>query len=411
MCAGGGKPLLSMMKHASLKRVAGLITPLRPCRSGASPRDARRSVGSFSHARFSILPNPTTPERDAMRLEPVDIAIVGAGFGGRLCLAPVAATAGSAHPLCGARRLVRAALPALRSDWQRAAERGRLAQHQAQGRRCVHLRRLSDRRHAIRLQAADVERGRRLDHRLGRAFSEVAPLGFPHAKPRWRRRRLAFFLCRARIYYDLNDTECGVSRWRAIPPIRRRPSAPCRPSRSAYGHGRGAGFRCARLALVAGRRRRSIRDPMRAGPDATIAALPDRLRDRGKVLDQPHLSGRRRSRTASSFGRIASCSRSRSKRAGRAALLIATRTDAKSSSRAQIVVVAANGIGTRRLSGFRRRKPRARQNLMFHGAAYARGMFREELEDPSAPSAAPFTAMNSTRPMPAAASSAGCICK
>ena len=53
---------------------------------------------------------------------------------------------------------------------------------------------------------------------------------------------------------------------------------------------------------------------------------------------------------------------------------------------AQIVVVAGNGIGTPRLllaSGIE--SPALGRNLMFHGAAYARGLFREELDGPVGP--------------------------
>jgi choline dehydrogenase-like flavoprotein len=53
---------------------------------------------------------------------------------------------------------------------------------------------------------------------------------------------------------------------------------------------------------------------------------------------------------------------------------------------AEIVVVACNGVGTARLllaSGVA--SPALGANLMFHGAAYARGMFREELDGPVGP--------------------------
>jgi hypothetical protein len=78
---------------------------------------------------------------------------------------------------------------------------------------------------------------------------------------------------------------------------------------------------------------------------------------------------------------------------------------------AAAVVVAGNGIGTARLllaSGLA--GPALGRNLMFHPAAYARGMFGE-LDGPVGPSAAPSTATSSTRPTSGAASSAACICR
>jgi choline dehydrogenase-like flavoprotein len=54
--------------------------------------------------------------------------------------------------------------------------------------------------------------------------------------------------------------------------------------------------------------------------------------------------------------------------------------------RAACIVVAANGIGTARLllaSGLE--SPALGRNLMYHPAAYARGMFREELDGPAGP--------------------------
>ena len=68
---------------------------------------------------------------------------------------------------------------------------------------------------------------------------------------------------------------------------------------------------------------------------------------------------------------------------------------------AACVVVAGNGIGTARLllaSGLD--SPALGRNLMFHPAAYLRGMFARSWTGRSGRSAAPSIPTNSTRPMP-----------
>src|SRR5690606_313661 len=75
---------------------------------------------------------------------------------------------------------------------------GDLAQSAPAFRRLGPLRRLCDRRFAIGVQAADVERHGRLDRQLGGAFPAPASLGLPPAYARWHRRGLALLLFRPR---------------------------------------------------------------------------------------------------------------------------------------------------------------------------------------------------------------------
>ena len=73
--------------------------------------------------------------------------------------------------------------------------------------------------------------------------------------------------------------------------------------------------------------------------------------------------------------------------AGRATGVVYRDADGREvTQRAAVVVVAGNGIGTARLllaSGLA--SPALGRNLMFHPAAYARGMFEEELDGPVGP--------------------------
>ena len=354
-----------------------------------------------------------------MKREPVDVVVVGAGMGGAAFCARLSERAPHLRIVCLERGgwVDTAAMPPWRRDWQRATmnEWASSPNLRLKAPTALALRRLSDRRLGIAVQAADVERRRRLDHQLGGAFPAPASVGFPDADARRRRRRLAVRLFRSRALLRSQRRHHGRrAASPAIPPIRRSRRAPCRRWRSAASgrRRRAASTRSAGIggrsmppstpSRIDGRAACNYCGPcqhgcvIRAKSSADVTYWPRAIASWRRAADRLHRAAGRDRRRPRHGRRL---SRRRGARDAR--------------SRPAAVVVAGNGIGTARLllaSGLD--SPALGRNLMFHpGRLCARHVQGASSTGRSGRSAARSTATNSTRPTSGAASSAACICR
>ncbi|SDR35328.1 Choline dehydrogenase [Rhizobiales bacterium GAS191] len=325
-----------------------------------------------------------------MRLEPVDVAIIGAGFGGAAFAWRLSQQRPDLRILCLERGtwLDRASLPALHSEWQRAV---------------LHEWATSPN---LRLKA--VRPAASADYPIDDADSAFKPLmwngvggstiswaaHFPRLHPSdFRTQSLdgvgddwPFSYAELEPYYDLNDAECGVSGiagdpayppkpQRAMPPVAlgRMGMAAARGFDALGWHwwpvdaainsrahgGREACNHCGPCLIGCANGAKSSVD-LTYWPKAIANGVELRT---GCVAQQVVIEGGRAS-----------------------GVLYRDITGRELIQPAGKVVVAGNGIGTARLllnSGVD--SPALGRNLMFHGAAYARGIFREELDGPVGP--------------------------
>ena len=353
------------------------------------------------------------------RLDPVDVAIVGAGSAAPPSPGACREAAGSAHRLPGARRLGRPrrhALLAARLAARHHQRMGRLAQHAIEGAGRPSPSAdypIDDRPPDFKplmwsgVGGSTNATGRRISRACIRRISarrtldgvgDDWPFGYADLEP----------------YYDLNDAAmgvCGLAGDPAYPPKPARAMPPLALGRLGMTAARGfdaLGWHWwpvdAAINSVAhnGRAGCNYCGPCQQGCVNRAKASVDvtywpRAIANGVEL-RPHCVVQQ---VVIEAGRATGVSLSRRRRA------------ARSSSRPPPVVVAGNGIGTARLllaSGVD--SPALGRNLMFHPAAYARGMFKRGAGRAGRPrSAAPSTATSSTRPTSAAASSAACICR
>ena len=314
-----------------------------------------------------------------MRLDPVDIAIVGAGFGGAAFAWRLSQKRPDLRILCLERGGFpdRSALPALRSDWQRAV--------------------LNEWATSPNLRLKSGRKPASADYPIDDMQSDFKPLmwngvggstiawaaHFPRLHPSdFRTRSLdgvgddwPFSYADLEPYYDLNDAECGVSGLAGDPAYPRKPERAMPPvALGRMGMAAARGFDALGWhwwpvdAAINSRTHAGRAGCNHCGPcligcatgaksSTDLTYWPKALENgvelrTGCVVQQVEIEGGRgrgiRYRDA----------------AGRDVF-----------QPAQIVVVAGNGIGTPRLllaSGVE--SPGLGRNLMFHGAAYARDL-------------------------------------
>jgi choline dehydrogenase-like flavoprotein len=324
------------------------------------------------------------------RLASVDVAIVGAGFGGAAFAWRLSSKRPDLRILCVERGgfVDRATFPAARPDWQRAV--------QQEWATSPNLRLASGRPSAS------------ADYPIDDAGSDFKPLmwcgvggstitwaaHFPRLHPSdFRTQSLdgvgddwPFAYEDLEPYYDLNDAECGVSGLagdpayprkpeRAMPPVAlgRLGMAAARGFEALGWHwwpvdaavnsrphaGRSACNHCGPCLIGCANGAKSSTD-LTYWPKATANGVE--LRTRCVVQAVEIEAG------------------------GVTGIRYLDETGRETLQPASFVVVAGNGIGTPRLllaSGVESKA--LGKNLMFHGAAYARGIFEEELDGPVGP--------------------------
>ncbi len=328
-----------------------------------------------------------------MRLDPVDIAIVGAGFGGAAFAWRLSQKRPDLRILCVERGGFpdRSAFPAWRSDWQRAV--------------------LNEWATSPNLRLKSGRKPASADYPIDDSQSDFKPLmwngvggstiawaaHFPRLHPsNFRTRSLdgvgddwPFSYADLEPYYDLNDAECGLSGLAGDPAYPRKPERVLAASCRSWPHGHGGGARLRRARAHWWPVDAAIEPcaPTRESTDAIIAALASSAAPPRQSPRPISPAGRRRAENGVELRTGCVVQPQVEIEAGRARG-IRDRDEAgrEVSQAAQIVVVAGNGIGTPRLllaSGIE--SPALGRNLMFHGAAYARGLFREELDGPVGP--------------------------
>ena len=325
-----------------------------------------------------------------MRLEPVDIAIVGAGFGGAAFAWRLSQRRPDLRILCVERGGFsdRAALPALRSDWQRAALNEWATSPN------------------IRLKAGHASTS--ADYPIDDTQSDFKPLmwngvggstiawaaHFPRLHPSdFRTRSLdgvgddwPFSYAELEPYYDLNDAECGVSGVAgdpAYPPKTERAMPPVALGRMGMAAARGfdaLGWHWWPVDAAINSRSHAGRAGCNHCGPCLIGCATGAKSSTDLTYWPKAVANGVELRTHCIVQQVEI-------EAGRArGITYRDKNGREVFQPAQIVVVAANGIGTPRLllaSGVE--SPALGKNLMFHGAAYARGMFREELDGPVGP--------------------------
>lgn len=327
------------------------------------------------------------------RLDPVDVVVVGAGLGGSAFCARLSERAPQLRIVCLERGdwVDRAAMPAYRRDWQRAAL-GAWATSPN-----------------VRLAAAETSPS--ADYPIDDSASPIKPLMWngvggstinwaahvPRLHPSdFKTRSLdgvgddwPFSYFDLEPYYDLNDVSMGIAGLAGDPayPPKRSPRMPPLAI-GRMGETAARGFNAlgwhwwpsdAAINTVDRNGRRACNNggpcligcPIQAKASADIAHWPVALKNgvklrTGCVAQQVIVQGGR-------------------------AIGVAYRDDSGATHEqpAAFVVVACNGIGTARLllasSVGGERDGALGRYLMFHPIAYARGMFREELDGPRGP--------------------------
>jgi choline dehydrogenase-like flavoprotein len=326
----------------------------------------------------------------ADRLDPVDVVVVGAGVGGAAFCACLSERASRLRILCLERGgwVDPRAMPAWRRDWQRAA--------------------LNEWTTSPNLRLRAPKRSLSCDYPIDDTDSTIKPLmwngvggstvnwaaHFPRFHPSdFRTRTLdevgddwPFGYFDLEPYYDLNDAAMGVSG------LAGDPAYPPKPPRSMPPLALG------RLGLTAARGFDAL-DWHWWPVDAAINSVPHQGRaacnycgpcqqgcvNRAKAsVDVTYWP---RALTKGVALRPHCVVQQVTIEAGRATGVVYRDAEGRELVQpASCVVVAANGIGTARLllaSGID--SPALGRYLMFHPAAYARGMFREEMDGPVGP--------------------------
>lgn len=313
------------------------------------------------------------------KLDPVDVVVIGAGLGGAAFCARLSERAPRLRIVCLERgyQVDRSAMPALRRDWQRAA-----------------LRRWNTSPNA-RIASGAPDAAYAIDD----SASPIKPLmwsgvggstitwaaHFPRLHPSdfagW-----PFTYWDLEPYYDANDTTMGVAGVPGDPayPPKRSPRMPALPigrmGRLAARAFDALGWHWwpvdAAINSIAHDGRPAC---SRAGP--CLMGCPIRAKSSADLTYWPKaLWNGVELRMRCVAQRIVV-------RGGRATgVVYRDESGAEREQPAETVVVAANGIGTARLllaSGIGGEA--AGRYLMFHPVAYARGMFREELDGPAGP--------------------------
>ncbi|MFI5011978.1 MAG: GMC family oxidoreductase [Hyphomicrobiales bacterium] len=325
-----------------------------------------------------------------MRLDPVDVAIVGAGFGGAAFAWRLSQRRPDLRILCLERGgwADRAALPAWRRDWQRAV--------------------LDEWATSPNIRLKAERPSASADYPIDDSASAFKPLmwngvggstiawaaHFPRLHPSdFRTRSLdgvgddwPFGYRDLEPYYDLNDAECGVSGLAGDPAYPPKPERAMRPvALGRLGMAAARGFdalgwhwwpvdAAVNSQAHAGRAACNHCGPCLIGCANGAKSSTDLTYWRNAIANGVEL------RTGCIVQQVEI-------EAGRACGIRYRDAEGREVVQpASIVVVAGNGIGTPRLllaSGVD--SPALGQNLMFHGAAYARGIFREELDGPVGP--------------------------
>ena len=245
----------------------------------------------------------------------------------------------------------------------------------------------------VRHRAADVQRRRGLDDPLRGRLAPHDAVGLPRQDARRRRRRLAADVRGARALLRPHRARGRRRRgWRAIRPTRREPTCRCRRSRSATG----SSTSCGRTTGSAGTggRRRTRSSPRRTGVAirARSGARACRAAPRARRRRPTSRTGREaiergaRVVTGARVTRIVigprrPRQRRRVRRRGRAPMHVAE---------ADVVVLAANAIGTARLllavgerefpDGLANSSGLVGRRLMMHPFAVVTGVFERFIE-------------------------------
>jgi choline dehydrogenase-like flavoprotein len=325
-----------------------------------------------------------------MRLDPVDIAIVGAGFGGAAFAWRLSRKRPDLRILCVERGGFpdRSALPALRPDWQRAV--------------------LNEWATSPNLRLKSGRKPASADYPIDDTQSDFKPLmwngvggstiawaaHFPRLHPSdFRTRSLdgvgddwPFSYADLEPYYDLNDAECGVSGLAGDPAYPRKPERAMPPvALGRMGMAAARGFDA--LGWHWWPVDAAINSRTHAGRAGCNHCGPCLIGCATGAKSSTDLTYWPKARENGVELRTGCVVRQVEIEAGRArGIRYRDAAGRDVFQPAQIVVVAGNGIGTPRLllaSGVE--SPALGRNLMFHGAAYARGLFREELDGPVGP--------------------------
>jgi choline dehydrogenase-like flavoprotein len=324
------------------------------------------------------------------RMEPVDVAVVGAGLGGTAFCARLAERAPRLRIVCLERGgwVDRAAMPALRPDWQRGAFEAWATspnQRLRSGRPCqsadypvddtasvfkplmwcgVGGSTVTWAAHFPRLHPSDF-RTRSLD-----GVGDDWPFGYFDLEP----------------YYDANDVALGVAGLAGDPAYPPKPARPMPP------------LALGRLGMIAARGFDRLGWhwwPVDAAINATPHGGRPACNNCGPCL-QGCVTGAKSSTDCTFMPRaIAAGVALRTRCVVQQVDIVAGRAvgvryrDAAGDEVVQpasFVAVAGNGIGTARLLlASDVTSPALGRNLMFHPAAYVRGMFEEELDGPAGP--------------------------
>jgi choline dehydrogenase-like flavoprotein len=325
-----------------------------------------------------------------MRLEPVDVAIVGAGFGGAAFAWRLSQQRPGLRILCVERggHPDPTALPAWRPDWQRAV--------------------MQEWATSPNLRLAAARPSRSADYPIDDTESDFKPLmwngvggstiawaaHFPRLHPSdFRTRSLddvgddwPFAYDDLAPYYDLNDAECGVSGLAGDPAYPRKPERPMPPvALGRMGMAAARGFDALGWhwwpvdAAINSREHAGRAACNHCGPCLTGCA--NGAKSSTDLTYWPKaLANGVELRTHCVVQRVEIEARRTT------GILYRDAEGRETFQPAATVVIAGNGIGTPRLllaSGLEHQA--LGRNLMFHGAAYARGIFREELDGPVGP--------------------------
>ena len=324
------------------------------------------------------------------RLEPVDVAIVGAGFGGAAFAWRLSRKRPELRIVCVERGgfVDHAALPAARPDWQRAV--------------------IQEWATSPNVRLASGRASPSADYPIDDTESDFKPLmwngvggstiawaaHFPRLHPSdFRTRSLdgvgddwPFAYEELEPYYDLNDAECGVSGLAGDPAYPRKPGRPMPPvALGRMGMAAARGFDA--LGWHWWPVDAAINSRDHAGRAACNHCGPCLIGCASGAKSSTDLTYWPKA-LANGVGLRTRCVVQQVEIEAARATGIRYRDEEgrETFQPASHVVVAGNGIGTPRLllaSGIE--SPMLGRNLMFHGAAYARGIFREPLDGPVGP--------------------------
>jgi choline dehydrogenase-like flavoprotein len=321
---------------------------------------------------------------------PVDVAIVGAGFGGAAFAWRLSAKRPDLRILCVERggALDRGRLPAAGANWQRAV--------------------MQEWATSPNLRLASGRPSASADYPIDDTASDFKPLmwsgvggstntwaaHFPRLHPSdFRTRSLddvgddwPFGYRDLEPYYDLNDAECGVSGLAgdpAYPPKPERAMPPVAPGRMGMAAARGfdaLGWHWWPVDAAVNSRAHAGRAACNHCGPCLIGCANGAKSSTDLTYWPKALANGVELRTGCVVRRV------EIERGRATGIRYADAEGREVFQPARQLVIACNGIGTPRLllaSGVA--SPALGRNLMFHGAAYARGIFREELDGPVGP--------------------------